>query len=309
MHKSAFLFFVLVVGIGPLPAQHNHLRSLGFQTDNDAYLFRFNDRYYTNGLSIRYQWRKAEGVNKIHGLELGQKIFTPLNRNTVRPADIDYPYAGYLYGRYSQLTFPDDQLFYQWNITLGLVGPAAGGEGMQKFYHQLLGYSQFKGWRYQIGNNLGLDAGGQLGYTVADAGYFKITPLLDLRAGTQFVQASAGAYFVLGAYENQAGSALLHSGLQAKEAQPERKAEAFLYWYPQVLAQQYNVIVQGGRQRRYDSAVTRKLEPYQFGHTLGFCYARNRLVAKAEWTFWSKEAVGQFLTHRYASLQLTYRFQ
>lgn len=306
---KSFLLLVFSLGLlGKTAAQDNHARALGFQSDNDAYLLRKNDRYYTNGLALRYQWRKKDGPALIHSLELGQKIFTPLNRNIRSTAQIDRPYAGYLYARYAQLAFPHPRWYYQWNLTLGMIGPSSGGEGLQRFYHRLLRYAQFNGWRYQIGNQVGIDAGGQAGYTWGLSPSFKIMPLADLRLGTQFIQASVGAYFVWGAFGPTHSSALLHSGLAAKTEAPRKKAEAFFYWYPQAMAQPHNATIQGAWQQQADSAVTGKLSPFQWGQTLGFCYAHQRMVIKLEWTQWSKEAQGQFLNHRWAGFQVMYRF-
>src|ERR1700710_2049238 len=69
-------------------------REFSFTTENDAYLFRKNDAYYTNGFFFALKTAKEkQGRKMVKGWELAQKIYTPLIRKTSGPADIDRPYC------------------------------------------------------------------------------------------------------------------------------------------------------------------------------------------------------------------------
>ena len=81
-------------------------RELSFTTENDAYLFGKHDAFYTNGFFIRLSTAGSKKGNKIiQSWELGQMIYTPLIRKTIVPADIDRPYCGFLFGKYSRPRF------------------------------------------------------------------------------------------------------------------------------------------------------------------------------------------------------------
>jgi hypothetical protein len=140
---------------------HLSAQQIGFTTENDAYLLKLEDAYYSNGifLHLGYADQTKKNTKMVHRFELGQQIFTPLRRNTRTPADIDRPYAGYTYMQYTGSWFKNEKTVLQVNGTLGIIGPASGGEGLQNTYHRWLQYAPFLGWRYQISNQLVLNTG------------------------------------------------------------------------------------------------------------------------------------------------------
>ena len=78
-------------------------REFSFTTENDAYLFKQNDAYYTNGFFFALKTAKEKkGKKQVNAWELGQMIYTPLIRKTAGPADIDRPYCGYLFLKFSE---------------------------------------------------------------------------------------------------------------------------------------------------------------------------------------------------------------
>ena len=100
---------ILIVWMGMLFSCQGllHAQLIGLTTENDAYFLKTEDAYYTNGLFFHYSYAKSgkSGSRQIHQFMVGQKIFTPLFRNTQTPADIDRPYAGYSFAQYSQTHF------------------------------------------------------------------------------------------------------------------------------------------------------------------------------------------------------------
>jgi lipid A 3-O-deacylase len=123
------------------------------------------DRFYTNGL--RLGWTSPDGtvpgflVNLGHTLwgdgqqrvafDLSQQIYTPADTQLVIPDPHDRPYAGLLLGNFSLLSDTDDSRSVL-SLSLGLVGPAAGGEWLQNGFHNLIGQETNKGWGSQIQN-------------------------------------------------------------------------------------------------------------------------------------------------------------
>lgn len=283
-------------------------REFSFKTENDAYLFKLDDAYYTNGLMLNYGFvTNRKDRKKIHSLELGQKIFTPLIRKTVTPADIDRPYCGYTYLNYTQTVFLKNDALFQWNGSLGLLGPASGGEAMQNTYHRWLNYARFTGWQYQIGNALSIDLGAGFAKTIVRSDAFKILPVVQASLGSTFTQARLGALLVLGAFEQNNESALWNARLSDKAGTKKRNHEFFVYWYPQGVLQGYNGTLQGGLFNKATTAVTREPATFVFQQTIGICYAEGRWTGKLEWVYQSKETPAQTRAQRYGGVQLAYR--
>lgn len=123
------------------------------------------DRMYTNGLLLgwtspttlvpgfladlsRALW--GEGERRV-GFSMSQQIYTPEDTRLVQPNPSDRPYAGYLSGNFSLLSDTDTtrNLLV---VSLGVIGPGAGGEGLQNGFHTLIGQSSDRGWDAQIPN-------------------------------------------------------------------------------------------------------------------------------------------------------------
>ncbi len=284
-------------------------KAFSFRTDNDAYLFIYNDAYYTNGFSLNYSYATNKAKKKqIHSFELSQKIYTPLNRVTRSPADIDRAYCGYLNINYSQTKFLDKEALVQYAWSLGIVGPASWGQGLQETYHTLLNYAQFYGWNYQVGNSLGVDASITYVKTIAENNWLKVIPVGQVNLGTTFTNAKLGTNIVLGTFEKNSESALWNARISDKTTHTKKNYELFCYWYPQFILQGYNATIQGGILSSSATAVTQKIAPMMFQSTLGICYAENRASCKLEFIYQSKETPSQLKDQRYVGLQLEYRF-
>ena len=306
----AFLFFSAFgfAGQAQTKTTDNYSREFSFKTENDAYLFNLDDAYYTNGFMLNYNFAKTTGNSKkIHTFELGQKIFTPLIRTTVTPADIDRAYSGYLYVSYGQTRFLKNDGLFQFTGSLGVTGPASGGEGLQNTYHGWLKYAKFAGWKYQIENSIGLDAGITYAKTIAGNDHIKIVPVAQLNLGTTFTNAKMGAIVVLGAFEKNSESALWNARVSQTPTDRKRNHEFFAYWHPQLIVQGYNATLQGGVFNNGTSEVTQDPSTFMFQQTIGVCFAQGRFTGRLEYVQQSKETPAQSLAHRYGVIQVAYR--
>ena len=118
-------------------------------TENDSYISISGDRHYTNG--IYFSWTSASrqeagsfaqyllppGAGQAEwrtGYFLGQAIFTPENLAAFTPPSTDRPYAGWLFGG-ARLYRDDGDTLDKIEATAGVVGPAALGGDVQKFWH------------------------------------------------------------------------------------------------------------------------------------------------------------------------------
>lgn len=284
-------------------------KELSFKTENDAYLFQLNDAYYTNGFFLNYRWVK-QGTNrkKINDLEWSQQIFTPLNRTTQVPSEIDRPYAGYMHVKYSMRSFSKKAVL-NWSGTLGIVGKAAGGEWMQNWYHDLLRFAKFRGWQYQVENAIGINAQAAYAYTLYEKGLLKIAPTVDVHLGTLFTNAKLGGTVVFGVFEKNERSALWDARIDHQRTTRNRHNELFVYWRPFFIAQAYNATVQGGMGVNGTTQVTRDIAPTMFQQSWGLCYAEARWTTRLEFVYQSKETPSQIKPQRYGVIQLCYRMR
>ncbi len=130
-----------------------------------------SDRYYVNGLRLAWTSSTDEvpsflqqlndaifgaGIDRI-AFDVTQQIYTPANTQLVPPDPSDRPYAGVLLGTFSTVHDTD---FSRTNLglSLGIVGPGAGGEQIQNGFHDLIGQGHDLGWKYQIRNTFAGEA-------------------------------------------------------------------------------------------------------------------------------------------------------
>lgn len=313
MHKHSWIFGLLLSLATGAVAQETgaYAKEFSFTTDNDAYLFRKNDAYYTNGFF--FALRKAgtrNGKKTIRTWELAQKIYTPLIRKTTGPADIDRPYCGYLYLDYSQTFFStskDDVL--RFHASLGVVGPGSLGEDVQNGYHSLLDYSRFTGWQYQVQNAVGMDVGISYARTLLqDSNWIKLVPMATANLGMLNTNATIGTMLCLGAFERNANSALWNARTQSSPTSTRRKYEFYGFWQPELLVQGYNATVQGGLFGKGSGAVLGVPETWVWQYRAGLAYAEDRWTVQLAFIHQSRETTTQKRAQQYASALLSYRF-
>jgi hypothetical protein len=142
-----------------------------FILENDT--FSGNDRYYTNGFLFAWQspsynppaWlgRITEGPNLLFpggatrwGLAFGQKKWTPEDTLLRNPDPNDRPYAGWLYGAVTLMSY-NERAFGSLELQLGIVGPGALGEQVQNNTHDFMNIDRALGWDYQLKDELGVN--------------------------------------------------------------------------------------------------------------------------------------------------------
>jgi lipid A 3-O-deacylase len=131
---------------------------------------KLTDRFYTNGL--RVNWTSPTGdvpgflsrlANSLWGngqqrigFGISQQIYTPADTQSAVPNPHDRPYAGYLSGNISLLSDTDSDRSLLL-LSLGVIGPGAGGEGLQNGFHDLIGQDHNRGWSHQIPNSAAIE--------------------------------------------------------------------------------------------------------------------------------------------------------
>jgi hypothetical protein len=213
----------LCASFGPALADDRKDWTFNLIEENDSFVG--GDKYYTQGLLASViaghragdpwygRWNGVANTIFLPGTEngrvyfggfFGQSIFTPEDRLRTPPDPNDRPYAGWLYGGVS-LYRETDQALDRGTLTLGLVGPGAGGRRVQNGWHELtnpfIGAPQVLGWSYQLENEPGIVLSEERKWRFATApGGIEadILPEVNVSLGNIFTYAGAGAMFRVG---------------------------------------------------------------------------------------------------------------
>jgi len=131
-----------------------------------------SDRHYTTGSRASYMdrnWHTPGFVDIIDRLvptfasndtttiiySVGQNIFTPEDKTIAAAQPDERPWAAFLYGSVGIATLTDNHVD-EIELTMGMVGPAALGEPVQKFVHRLVDAPEPQGWDNQLKNEPGI---------------------------------------------------------------------------------------------------------------------------------------------------------
>lgn len=146
--------------------------TLSLTIENDS--FFGTDRYYTQGTRLQYMHRPNSvptfigsaltnvaplgmSVERTRiGFAVGQEFYTPSHIIGSAPILTDRPYAGWIHGslilrRFGSVdSIPGLAVQDEFELDLGIVGPESLSEETQKWWHNLWGYAQPRGWGNQL---------------------------------------------------------------------------------------------------------------------------------------------------------------
>jgi hypothetical protein len=292
----------------PAYTQERFAKEWAITTENDAFLLNYSDAYYTNGIFFRYSIAdKSKPFKRIHQFEVGQQIFTPLSKTGADIKQIDRPYSGFLFGRYSQLNTTRRNDLFSWQVTLGAVGPISLAEQLQNSYHNLFNYKRFEGWRYQVRNAIGVDAGIRYAKSLLQVAHaFRVSPQVEAQAGTNFTGAKLSTVFALGQSNDVTSSAFFNTRTSSNTTTPQKRTEIFAFWAPSILLQAYNATLQGNLLHKGTGAVLASPSTWVWEQRMGICLAANRFSTRIEFIYQSKETPAQKRAHSFGSLQFAY---
>jgi hypothetical protein len=203
-----------------------------------------SDNNYTNGLGVTWvspdlgsygndqflgKWGRwwsflpfvsDEGYSKYAAFTLAQEMHTPDDITNPNPPLDDQPYAGVLYVD-SLLYARNERWAHVWELKLGVVGPAAHADDVQRGFHDMIGGDEPMGWDTQLPNEPIVN----VGYTVAHlaaAGHagrsaeWRLVPTASIALGNYFTGVGAGVYGEFGwNLVNAFGGAMLRNGFNA----------------------------------------------------------------------------------------------
>jgi len=172
VRRIGFLACCLIVFEGQPAAADKGTISIVVEND----VLSETDQNYTNGLLISYltpkgavpdllkksigrvpDWLGAD--HHVHaGFSLGHSIFTPDDIQSVPPSPDQHPYAGWLYLSLARVAEHEASgVLDMVALDLGVVGPSAGGEFVQRNFHELIDTNDPLGWDYQLKDEFGVN--------------------------------------------------------------------------------------------------------------------------------------------------------
>lgn len=217
-----------------------------FQVENDAASIPGTDELYSSGLRLGYvtptgdlptflsQFGEqifGEGTQRLE-FDLQQKIFTPSDTQAYDPNPHDMPYSAQLALHISLIQDTTTTRSIA-QLSLGVVGPDALGQTVQNGFHEIIGDTPNRGWRYQLHNEPTLDIlGGRIWRDdLASIGPIDIQalPQLTAQAGNTEVYAEAGGILRFGqGLDSDFGPSLIEPGITGTDAYTPT---APLAWY------------------------------------------------------------------------------
>lgn len=168
--KKIFLTAAALFAAGNAFADDKATLSLTIENDS----FFGTDRYYTQGTRLQYMHRPNSvptfigntltnflplgmSVERTRiGVAVAQEFYTPSHITGTAPILTDRPYAGWIHGsvilrRFGAVdSIPGLAVQDEFELDLGVVGPESLSEETQKWWHNLWGYAQPRGWDNQL---------------------------------------------------------------------------------------------------------------------------------------------------------------
>ena len=209
------------------PEDTTHGKFWTLNLENDIFGGQGEDQNYTNGFRLSYHdadldlpsWARQLGelypgfrMNDTTALtySIGQNMYTPKDLTRAVPDPNDRPYAAWLYGSVAMSTVTDNHKD-QVEISLGVVGPAAGGKAVQKFVHNHVttDADDPQGWNSQLENEPGIVLSWDRQYpswwdlNYDDSLNLSVTPSVGVSLGNVYTHAKAGVSMRLSPYSGR----------------------------------------------------------------------------------------------------------
>lgn len=312
--KFSILFSIsLLLNCLAMAQNKSYKNEIGFQTDNDGYLARGQDRYYTAGNFLYFNHALAVAdssrlANKVLGFEIGQKIYTPQSGIILDQRYIDRPFAGYLYIGSSLNRLYKNESNLRLEAQIGFVGPHAYGKETQDLIHKTFGFYTPDGWEYQIQNDFELNLSGQYNNLLFRKDKVDISFNSYVNAGTGFCGAGAGGTIRFGTLSPLYNS--ISTSSTVSKSKSTGKGELFLYYKPLVNLIAYDATIQGSlfMDNAAKSEIVKSIEPVVLSQQIGGDLVMGHWVVDASAIFQSHNTKSMIKTEQWGTLTALYRF-
>lgn len=271
----------------PLPAKYF---TLTYEND----VFNQTDKYYTQGIRAEVShplmkklplYKPVDEPRNQVGFAIEHDVYTPVT--ITYPGLLPYgtrPYAACLLANVFMATHDSARRqTITLGVSIGVIGPAAGGAEMQTAIHRAIGSDRPKGWQYQIANDLALNYELSWHRQTVHTRFFGISLSATGRAGTLNTRATAYMSFTAGLLP-----------------QPSRPFSLYTYASPTINAIGYDATLQGGIFNRTSPYIVYAgdISRITYGYRAGIICNLRHIQLEYATTYLSKEyATGE--SHRW----------
>ncbi len=287
-----------------------------FRINYENDFFTGTDLDYTQGIYIekvnpyfqkffltKLLWRPRNSTLQ-YGLGVEQDVYTPNHLDVAGILYSDRPYAGSLFLK-TFLTATNTESRQRVSVILstGLIGPDAGGEGMQTAIHHWINYIKPLGWHNQIRNDLVLNYQVNYEKEIFSTRALSLSSYSSVRLGTLSTKASTGFTIMVGNFYSPFKSA------RAISAGAHRKWQWYAYDQPVANLVGYDATLQGGpfdRSSPYTIPAS-QIDRLTFQHKFGLVVILKRLYLEYFQTSLTKE-FSTSVYHRTGGIQAGFGF-
>lgn len=309
-----FLFFGYSI---TLFSQRKYSKEINFTNDNDLYVSTKRDRYYSNGMFFSYRFisnfNNEKVAKRTYEFQIGHHIYTPFKAVVQSVSLHDRPFAGYLFANIGASNFYKDNSVLKLSTQVGVVGPSAFGKELMDIVHDIYGFTDAVGWKYQIKNAFALnfEATYVKPLISSKSKTFDISWYNNAKVGTIFNDISTGLYGRIGfkPLQNLVNSIAFNGNLNRKDSKFNNEAEVFFYVKPLFSYVAYDTTIQGSMFNN-DSPVTFDVKPFKFSTEFGLRFTSNRFNFGYSVFYHSKKlkSVNVPKAVFYGSIQINYQF-
>ncbi len=266
--------------------------------DND--IFDYTDYYYTNGISLQLYHpaigslplsRALPGLNNslnYYGILITQNMYTPLKLEDLQPRESDRPFASYLTLTHQRISLSPEKLQrLQTEFTLGVLGPASGGNLAQDLIHS----NTPVGWVNQVDNTMIVNYLLRFDQGIIHTEKLDVAFSVSGQAGTLYDNIAVGTFIRFGRAND------LYGSIFQATAKDQTQRNRFRYYAGADLRQKfivYDATLQGGMFGRDDiySIDSEEIERFVFTGSFLFGIGLGRYSLEAEQVYVGPEFSG-----------------
>ena len=211
--------------------------------------FSTTDIYYTQGINIEVvnpsftktflpkTMLRFKGTETKMGISVEHLGYTPTSISHSEVLKGDRPFAACLFAKPFSITNDSTKLKrITSSLSLGVIGPAAGGKQIQETLHRWIHDTNPKGWNNQISNDIILNYQIDIEQALLNSRYLLLTAKTGAHIGTLSDKAYTSTILMGGIFDNP----FKHFTTQ------KRKFQLYIYVEPQLNAVAYDASLQGG---------------------------------------------------------------
>lgn len=314
--KKIIAFFFIVYSISSF-SQRKYSQQFSILNDNDLYISTVQDRYYTNGLFLSYDYLSNKRDNyllkRIYKIQIGQKMYSPYKANVSSLSEHDRPFAAYLYGGFGMRNFYANNTSIQLSGEIGILGPSAKGQELMNFIHDIYGFNRADGWKYQIKDAFAFNFSAD--YTkhinAISNKNFDVNWKNTLNVGTVFTDLSTGflSRFGVQSLSSFSNSIAFNSNLNDDNSKSYNNSEFFFFINPMLRYTLYDATIQGSFLHD-NNTVTYDVRPFVLTTTAGLQFTANRFNFGFSVTHHTRKLDNDLVPNSnfYGSILLNYQF-